>query len=270
MAKKEAKAPSSAKINKVNRNLSGAIGELGANLHNMVYGSKNLKDAEEITHSFNDILKGEFDKVSDKNDAGSLTNFISTMNKNQNNSMNASIDVFDSNYGYGNSTIDAESTNIWRERLLKQIEIHRLTEVLNELNEAIYITRDAIVASDTVEGHMSRELRFGETPDKSKTASYTSIVEKVEEKFKLQQKIKNFIVPKTLEYGDYYAYVIPYKNIFEDFAKYKEKNATFESCILESVNDIKTLSKDIMIADDTTNLKTVTESITSLMGDIRS
>ena len=120
MAKKEAKAPSSAKINKVNRNLSGAIGELGANLHNMVYGSKNLKDAEEITHSFNDILKGEFDKVSDKNDAGSLTNFISTMNKNQNNSMNASIDVFDSNYGYGNSTIDAESTNIWRERLLKQ------------------------------------------------------------------------------------------------------------------------------------------------------
>ena len=58
MAKKEAKAPSSAKINKVNRNLSGAIGELGANLHNMVYGSKNLKDAEEITHSFNDILKG--------------------------------------------------------------------------------------------------------------------------------------------------------------------------------------------------------------------
>lgn len=268
MANKEAKAPSSAKTNKVNRNLSGAIGELSANLHNMVYGSKNLKDSEEITSTFNDILKGEFSKISDKNDAGSLTTFISSMNKNQSNTLNASVDVFDSNYGYGNSTIDAESTNIWRERLLKQREIHRLTEMLNELNEAIYITRDAIVASDTIEGHMSRELRFGETPDKSKMASYNSIVEKVEEKFKIQQKIKNFIVPKTLEYGDYYAYVIPYKNIFDDFSKYKETNASFESCILESVDDIKALSKDILVADDNTNVKSVSEAMTSLMSNI--
>ena len=38
----------------------------------------------------------------------------------------------------------------------------------------------------------------------------------MEEKFDLQEKIKNFIVSHGLEYGEYYVYCIPYSVIFND------------------------------------------------------
>jgi hypothetical protein len=80
--------------------------------------------------------------------------------------------------------------------------------------------RDAIISADIVEGRMSRQISFdNDDTDEDKK----SVVELMEEKFKLLEKIKNFIVPRTLEYGEYYVYIMPYSKLFGDFDKFKNQ-----------------------------------------------
>ena len=70
------------------------------------------------------------------------------------------------------------------------------------------------------------------------------MVKAMEDKFKLQDKIKNFIVTKSLTYGEYYGYIMPYSKIFNDFMKIKEKNSISGNMynnfsLYEYVNDIE-------------------------------
>ena len=91
----------------------------------------------------------------------------------------------------------------YRNRLIKQSDLHEVASQLVELQQAITITRDAIISSDVVDGHMSRTLTIDDDSIEGSSEDYISIIEEVEKKFKLQKKIKNFIIPKSLEYGEY-------------------------------------------------------------------
>ena len=118
----------------------------------------------------------------------------------------------------------------------------------------ITVTRDAIISPDIVDGHMSRNITVDDDVDEDD--DYLPIIEQMEKKFELQKKIKNFIIPKTLEYGEYYVYCIPYSKIFEDFSREKQNmngkmnmyeaySETKEISLLEFVNSNKEMRKTL-------------------------
>lgn len=211
--------------NKQNRNISGNINAIIDQLQSMAFGSTQNDDVEQLNAQFNYILKGEMDSYNRA--GGDTTSFISNLFKDSQDRVNGTAsfvtqinNIFEDsgNEGSIRSFID----EAYKNRLLKQSDLHEVASQLIELREAILITRDAIISSDIVEGKMTRSLKFDNT-GLNNLDELISTTESMERKFKLQDKIKNFIVPKTLEYGEYYAYVIPYSKIFSDFMARKEK-----------------------------------------------
>ena len=107
--------------------------------------------------------------------------------------------------------------------MIKQADLHEVASQLVELKQAITVTRDAIISADIVDGTMSRTLSVENDSMSTEGEDYIPIIESVEKKFGLQKKIKEFIIPRSLEYGEYYVYAVPYSKIFEDFSKEKSK-----------------------------------------------
>lgn len=92
---------------------------------------------------------------------------------------------------------------------------------------ALTVTRDAICESDVVTGKLSRTISFdNDQQDQSIRDNTLGIIEEVEERLDLHSIIKNHCVFNTLEYGEGYAYVIPYAKVFEDLYKYRLNNST--------------------------------------------
>lgn len=99
-------------------------------------------------------------------------------------------------------------------------DIASVCSQLYELKEAVLTMRDSICTADDVSTGITRLIEFvGSSGDDS--TRLLTIIENMEKELKLEHKIKNHIVPKTLEFGTYYAYTIPYSSILE---KYHEKN----------------------------------------------
>lgn len=248
-----------ARINSGNRNLSGNINALLDKLSISTYGITNRDKIDSLSDEFNSMLSNEVDNISKRTD-GDTTSFITKLLSENNKKIAASIKDIEDAFSTDNGQIQSFIADQYRNRLLKQNDLHDIASQLIELQQAITITRDAIISADIVDGHMSRTLTF-DTSDVSK--QYIPIVENMEKKFKIQSKIKNFIIPKTLEYGEYHQYCIPYTKLFEDFAKEKElsNNIKFrpysenkEFTLFEYVND--TDKHDEIV-------KNITESVTS-------
>lgn len=134
-------------------------------------------------------------------------------------------------------------------------DLNLICSQLYELQEAIMATRDAIVTSDDMTQRISRSLKFNNsTQDDDK--SFIQIVENIEKKFKLHQKIKNHIIPKSLQYGNYYVYTVPYSKLFENYNRSKKDklmSTTLESTIDE--NFIKTFKEEHSISLADANLQ---------------
>ena len=92
---------------------------------------------------------------------------------------------------------------------------------------ALTVSRDAICESDVVTGKLSRTITFDKSvsmDDSVETQNIMATIEEVEERLDLHSIIKNHCVFNTLEYGEGYAYVIPYAKVFEDLYKYRLNN----------------------------------------------
>ncbi len=97
-------------------------------------------------------------------------------------------------------------------------DLNMITSQFNELQEAIDITRDSILSADDQSNTVSREFVFATKTDGRDDSSYASTVEAMEKEHKLLKRIKSHIVPNTLRYGKYYAYVVPYNYVFTKHA----------------------------------------------------
>lgn len=226
-------------------NLNNMIGQ--ANLS--IYGTDRTSEVDDLNNKFQKLLNTQIDDLTHKK-SGDITSFlgqiISTDNKNA-----AAEELLNNQFmsmtGDEYSTMQSFIYDAYRNRLLEQSDLHEVATQLIELSEAILITRDAIISADVVEGRMSRSLSF-DNIDENEIDNNTSIIKNMEEKFKLLEKIKNFIIPKTLEYGEYYAYVMPYSKLFSDFMKSKEKDFASrfykESTLMESMSTSSNTKKD--------------------------
>ena len=250
------------------RQLSNILGQANLSL----YGTDRKSDVDTLNQTFQTIMKNELNIISGKSD-GDASSFLSKLNSKDRKATameNIISNQFMSIAGEENSSLQSFIHEAYKNRLLEQADLHEVASQLIELSEAILITRDAIVSADVVEGRMSRTLDFDKSDD-SDISDYIPMVEHMEKKFKLQEKIKNFIIPNTLEYGSYYAYTIPYSKIFNDFMSVKnnltqgnrgilyrestlldhinKSNQSNESIITESGNNINKKPKKISFAE---------------------
>lgn len=212
------------------KNLLSNITSLISRLSLGVYGTPvDDDDIDAANARFHELLKTNDDIINGKG-ADTTTSFISKLYKNDyRTSMNSRAkesasmtNLFAQDGALGTSAyqLDKLIDDDIKNKFVKQQCIHDIATMLVELQEAINATRDAIVGSDIVTGHVNRVLNLSNI-DTDRANDIRAIIENIEKKYELQQKTKEFIIPKGLEYGTYYAYVIPYDKIFNDFIKAK-------------------------------------------------
>ena len=218
LAKDNEKKIPHGRISKTNRQISGNINQVLSELHSSIYGLPKRHDVDDLSKQFSDTLKTEIDSLNDRVN-GDLNTFLTRLfaQDRRSNTIAQIGNIFSSVEQPFESVITEEH----RTKMLKQSDIHEVASQLVELREAINITRDSILSSDMVEGKMSRTLKFDDTADDSYDV-YLSAIEEVEKRLKLQDKTRDFIVPKTLEFGEYYAYTIPHSRLFSDFVRAKK------------------------------------------------
>lgn len=209
------------KITKLNQNLSATIDQLNDELQAEIYGAVPSTDVSSLDAEFEKLVNTEIKNMTDHTN-GDPSSFLEKLFNDGLARDNQYVSNIEQIFRQNQTQAQSLLSEAYRNKLIKRADIQEVTSQLNELREAILVTRDAIVSSDVVDGHMSRSLSIHNT-NEGESVNYQSIIEKMEEHFKLQSKLKNYIIPKTLEQGEYYAYVIPYSKVFEDFMKVKKQ-----------------------------------------------
>ena len=216
-------------INKNNRKISANLNSLLDELSSMTYGVRQTDKVDELSSAFDNLLKSEITNLNSTAD-GDTTSFLTKLfSENNKRIATANADLEDI-FGVNEGQLESFLTEAYKNRLIKQADLHEVASQLTELREAIGIIRDAIISSDVVDGHMSRNIKF-DLDMEDQEDNYTPIIESMENEFKLHEKIKDFIIPKSLEYGEYYVYCVPYATIFSEFdkEKYAEGNRAYRA-----------------------------------------
>lgn len=247
-------------INRHNRKISGNINALMDNIHSMTYGIANNDKIDSLVDEFNGLMKNEIDSIS-KASEGDTTSFITKLFSENNKRIAANTNTIESFFNSNQGFIESYITEQYKNRLTKQADLHEVASQLVELQEAITITTDAIIAADIVDGHMSRTLTIDDDGMDEDADDYIPIIEEVEKKFELREKIKNFIIPRSLEYGDYYVHCMPYSKIFEDFSKEKNAYGGKHTTYSEAVMMETTLYDHINSESKKDILTNITESV---------
>ena len=226
MADKDEKGKVPTKDKALLSNLTALINRMSLG----VYGTPvDEDDVDAANARFHELLKSNEDSINGKG-ADTTTSFISKLYKSdyRNDMMSRAkesssmVNLFAQDGALGTSVyqLDRLIDDEFKNKFAKQQCIHDISSLLVELKEAVNATRDAIIGSDIVTGYVNRVLNLTNI-DTERANDIRAIIENVEKKYELQQKTKEFIIPKGLEYGTYYAYVIPYDKIFNDFIKAK-------------------------------------------------
>ena len=192
-----------------------------------IYGVSDTEPAtSRLDTEFQDILRRNRDGLDVAND-DTITSFVSMQLRNRNRSGfgidSTKSDVFSNLFrnGINDSQVTSMISNAYKYRMVKQADIEELVKILPELSAALSACVDVIVSgADIVDGDIVRKIEFDGKSDEDSNR-YKLAVEAMEKKFDLKNKIKRYIVPKTLEFGSYFMLVIPYSKIFSDFLKSK-------------------------------------------------
>lgn len=192
-----------------------------------------------LSKTIDDVIRDEISDIS-KVTGEDVTTFLyktlsqdermqSQMMKNINDIFNA-----DQNQSIASLMFDKQNN---KNILLEELDV--ITSYVHQLKEAVNATRDAIVTSDDIGRQMSRNITFANQPQDSPEVKNAMMqIEQMEEDLKLHHKIKNHIVPKTLEFGDFYVYTAPYSELIKDFKENEKRNNTTQfSSVYESAHE---------------------------------
>ena len=204
------------------------------------YGSDNsrTKEINKLNKEIDSIINKEIDILSSFNGDDISSFLVKLFNKNDNKNIEIQKSIEGMFADDSNGIYEFFQDRYKNENLLID-DLNVICSNLYELNEAVLATRDAIITSDDISNTISRSIKFNYT-EKDENTSYIQIIENMEKKFKLNSKLKNHIIPKTLQYGKYYVYTVPYSKLFENYSKELNKNVRIENVITEGfVNDFK-------------------------------
>lgn len=97
--------------------------------------------------------------------------------------------------------------------LLMRRDMQNICTQMPEMRDVVNVIRDAIIECNVATGEVSRSLVF---PNNDGDEALESKVKEIEERHDLLMAIKNFIVPHTLNLGEYSVQVVPYSKLFAE------------------------------------------------------
>ena len=214
---------------------------------------KNTDQIHNLVNKIDDVINSDLEELKEYGGKNDLTRFLLLTLQNSgkypgvathsNNDEETLENIFLSKDGSIFSIFEERFKN----KLLLFHDLEIICDQLPELREAVYTTRDDIVASDDLGSDISRSLTF--TTDLSEDEKYDnqiSEVKELERDYGLQYMIREHIVPKTLTYGEYYVYIIPEQKLFENTQRNKmgkTVGATLESYQLNNIYESLNIDK---------------------------
>lgn len=225
-------------------------------------GNMHEDSLEQISSQFtgilNDALKEFNSEIFDKDGFIRKLRDINLGDKNKGIIENV-LDDIRSNY------LNADVIN--QSELLIRRDIHNICTQMPEMADVIKVTRDGIVEANVSTGEVSRTTVFENHTDDE---SLISQVKEIEDRHDLLYAEKNFIVPHTLENGEFYIHVVPYAKLFAELEMIHDKrqghkNANKETVFKESIPyEVKqSFHKTTnMLSDD--NVKLLMESVSNI------
>lgn len=210
-------------VNSVNRkrvqSMLDEMENLVGDMELSLYGTKARTDITDMAKDFNNTMRSQMDLINHSS-GSDTTSFVAKLFESELKRRNAfgimsMEDMFTEQDGQVMSYLSEE----YRSKMAKYTDLQEVSTQLIELNEAVLIMRDSMVSPDITTGTVSRDVGVdGEDEDETKSKQ---LLESMEKKFKLLKQIKNTIIPGTLRFGTYFAYVVPYKDLFEKFSQKK-------------------------------------------------
>lgn len=197
--------------------LSSLLDKLSISL----YGATKESDVDGVNDRFNNIIQTQLDRITD-NGENSLNSFLGKLYTDDKDTSRriAGEGILDQlQLNTAGTNPQDFFTEQYKNRMAKQAMAQEISNQLIELRHAKEIMCDAITSSDTATGSITRKLDFDNTTLANTQKDYTPILEAMEGKFSTLTKIKNFIVPNLLSYGEYYVYTIPYYHLFNEFIR---------------------------------------------------
>ena len=216
------------------------VGKLMAQLSNSLYSTDVTTDVtDELNDRFNDIMGTEIDRITgnQSNDYASFIGKLYSGDVKQGKSLQDVAGSFDIGINDGAVNPADFITDKYRNQFIKQADAHQIASQLIELEEAVDTMVDAIFSPDITSGEINRSITFQDATVTDVEKEYKPLVIKMENKIHMQEKMKH-IGKETLVYGVYYAYTIPYNEIFKNFANKfrRSKNMGFNR-FFESVDE---------------------------------
>lgn len=201
---------------------------------NRLMGTVNSSSGREteldaLTSRVDDIVSNEVERITGVTGDDISTFLVQTFNENDER-FNESVKSIEDIFGSDKEAITGYLKDRYKNRNLLYEDLSVIAEELFELREAISTTSDAIVTSDEMTAIVSRTIQFRNISDNAEELlNYQSRIVSMEKEYGLLKKIKNHIVPNTLEYGTYYVYTIPYSRLFANHMVMKSKEVAKES-----------------------------------------
>jgi hypothetical protein len=233
-------------------------------------GSDRDLELERLIDDVDRVVQGELEYM--KNYTGSAdigTYLVKLMNDQNDNRYTPPVKTIEDIFGNDTGSVFSMFHERHKNLNILYDDLEMICSELYELMEAINATRDAIVTSDDISQKVSRTINIkGKGHGESEREGTRSIVEAMENRFNLLGKIKDHIVPKSLQYGVYYAYTVPYSELFKQHYIAKKKEEMKYGNALESMNDeeIKSLLESFDITSRVD--KTISKNINSILENI--
>lgn len=218
--------------------------------------NKRDRELERLSKEIDDIVFQEIKSLT-KFTGDDISTFLVKLFNEYDNKVQTTIKNIEDIFSNDSSGIFAFFQERYKNQNLLYEDLNVICNQLYELKEAILATRDAIVTSDDMTNSVSRNLKFKNSSESdANKQSYISTIESVEKQFGLLEKLKNHIIPNTLEYGRYYVYTVPYSKLFQDYYEKKVKSQKgIQSVTLESVDDefVKEFKKEVNLDQSVQN-----------------
>jgi len=174
--------------------------------------------------------------------------------------------------------------DIYKNKYLEMADLKFISKFIPAIGEAVKVTLDAIVSSDTISDTIARNLILPSSLSDTDLELVTKEIKRMENELRLLIKLKNTVYKKTLVTGQFYVYAISYKELFEQYsaqkakrAKYgtkitpsdqngRYKNSSIKSQVKESATDI---NNDLYIGMESLNID-LSDVMESIKADITS
>ena len=246
-------------LNKLNSLFFDTLSKISYNNSNT--DNSHEQELTKLNKQIDDILSGQIQSLTSFTGEDISTFLIKYFNDNEN-KQNQVVKTIEDMFNKDNNGLGDFFQNRYKNMNLRYEDLNMLCSQLYELQEAVDATRDAILTSDDLTNRVSRTLKF-RSKSTDDNAEYIATIEEIESKFNLHHKLRNHIIPKTLQYGSYYVYTVPYSELFTKYYNNKNKaKTTLENYGSELANE---LSSECF---DGRNANKVKEALQSYLGDI--